>query len=326
MSPAVARADSGVPRPSPSEAPAGAPAAAAAAQARTAPRPADDRLALIAMIAVPLAVTAWGWSYYAVPFAARLRHPLHALLRPAGPVGLAFGVVGLALFLFLWLYALRKAARWLAWTGAVGSWMRVHVVAGLTVPLIVAVHAGWRFEGLIGLGYLAMFVVSLSGLVGRYLYTHIPRRVNGLEMTLDEVTGERRSLLTRIGAATGLAPEAVERTLALDAAPYEGLDPARTVARMMKDDWERARLMRRLQREWSRPRAGGRRLDAKELRETLRLARREMALTQQVRMLEGVRQLFGWWHVAHRPFAITALLAVFLHVVVAIVVGGVGLP
>ncbi len=63
-----------------------------------------------------------------------------------------------------------------------------------------------------------------------------------------------------------------------------------------------------------------------ELKETLRLARREMALTQQVRVLEGVRKLFGWWHVAHRPFAITALLAVLAHVVIAIVVGAVGLP
>jgi hypothetical protein len=45
-----------------------------------------------------------------------------------------------------------------------------------------------------------------------------------------------------------------------------------------------------------------------------------------VRMLEGTRKVFGYWHVAHRPFAITALLAVLVHVVVAVVVGGVGLP
>lgn len=307
----------------------GVPAGAVAPAARSAPgtrRVADDRVPLVLLLGGPLAITAWGWSYYAVPLAGRLRHPLHALLRPTGPVGLAAGVLGLALFLFLWAYAVRKSAKWLAWTGAVGSWMRVHVVAGLVVPVIVGVHAGWRFEGLIGLGYISMIVVSLSGLVGRYLYTHIPRRMNGLEMTRDEVAGERRSMLTRIGVVTGLEPVAVERMLAVDTRPYAGLDPIRTIARMLQDDWQRARLVRRLRREWSVPRPGGRRLDPKTLRETLKLARQEMALAQQVRMLEAARTLFGWWHVAHRPFAITALLAVMLHVIVAVVVGAVGLP
>ncbi len=324
MSPAVARAESNVPDPPrPVAAAARAPAAAPPVAARKAP---DDRVAMVLLLAIPVAITVWGWTYYSIPFGARLRHPLHALLRPSGPVGLGLGITALALFLFLWLYAIRKSVKWLAWTGAVGSWMRVHVVAGLLVPLVAAVHAGWRFDGFIGLGYLSMFVVSLSGIVGRYLYTHIPRQVNGLEMSLDEVTGERRSLLTRIGAATGLEPHAVEQMLAVDAASYEGLDPLRTILRMAKDDWHRAKLMGQLRREWSRPRPGVRALDPKELRETLRLAHQELALSQQVRMLGAVRKLFGWWHVAHRPFAITALLAVLAHVIVALVVGAVSLP
>jgi hypothetical protein len=41
-------------------------------------------------------------------------------------------------------------------------------------------------------------------------------------------------------------------------------------------------------------------------------------------MLEATRRVFGYWHVAHRPFAVTALLAVLIHVVVAMTIGGVG--
>lgn len=324
MSPAVARAESNAPEPA---RPTGEPVRATTSAPASAPRKApDDRVPTLILLAIPVAITVWGWTYYSIPFGARLRHPLHALLRPSGPVGLGLGITALALFLFLWLYAIRKSVKWLAWTGAVGSWMRVHVVAGLLVPLVAAVHAGWRFDGFIGLGYLSMFVVSLSGIVGRYLYTHIPRQVNGLEMSLDEVTGERRSLLTRIGAATGLEPHAVEQMLAVDAASYEGLDPLRTILRMAKDDWHRAKMLGQIRKQWSKPCASQRPLNAHKLRETLRLARQEMALTQQVRMLGAVRRLFGWWHVAHRPFAITALLAVLAHVVIAMVVGGVSLP
>lgn len=306
------------------------PAGPAAASVRPATRPAPrrgaapDAVATVAIVSGALAVTAWGWSYYAAPLGARLRHPLHALLKPSGAVGLALGIAAFAFFLFLWLYPLRKKVRWLAWTGAVGNWMRVHIVMGLTVPVLAAVHAGWRFEGLIGLGYLSMFVVALSGLVGRYLYVHIPRSRDGLELSMEDVAGERRALVTNIAAATGMVPAEVERRLAADTRPYEGLDPVRTLVRMVRDDLRRARTMRELRAELSRPRAGRAPLEGRDLAGAMRLARRELALAQQVRMLEATRRVFGYWHVAHRPFAITALLAVVIHVVVALTIGGVG--
>jgi hypothetical protein len=297
-----------------------------------APKPAASRrsyadaIAIVTSCLIPLGVTAWGWHYYARSLSGRLRDPLHNLLKASGPVGLSFGVLGLVLFLFMWLYPFRKAVKWLAWTGQLGSWMRVHIVAGLAIPLIVAVHAGWRFDGLIGLGYASMFVVSLSGIVGRYLYVHIPRRQNGLEMTMEEVAGERRALIATIAAASRLVPAEVERRLAVDSRPYEGLDPIRTMWRMMQDDISRWQTLRQLRHELARPHAGAAALKGHELRDTMRLARREMSLTQQMRILNATRTIFGWWHVAHRPFAITALLAVIVHVVVAIAVGGVRLP
>ncbi len=308
----------------PAASPAGPKAAPARPAAPARRRRTPDGWATLAIIAIPLAITALGWSYYSAPLGARLRHPLHALLKPSGPVGLGLGVAAFAFFLFLWLYPLRKKVKALAWTGQVGNWMRVHIVAGLAVPVLAAVHAGWRFDGLIGLGYLSMFVVALSGIVGRYLYVHIPRSRNGLEMTMEDVAGERRAILTNIAAATGLVPAEVERRLAVDPRPYQGLDPVRTFFRMFQDDLRRHRTMRELKAELARPRAGRAGLTGRELSETMKLARRELALAQQVRMLEASRRVFGYWHVAHRPFAITALLAVLVHVVVAMTIGGVG--
>lgn len=298
--------------------------ASAPAAARTRSGPAPDVWATLALLAIPLAITALGWSYYAAPVGVRLRHSLHALLKPSGPVGLGLGIAAFTFFVFLWLYPLRKKVRALAWTGAVGNWMRVHIVAGLTIPVLGAVHAGWRFDGLIGLGYLSMFVVSLSGIVGRYLYVHIPRSRNGLELSMEDVSNERRALITQIAAATGIVPAEVDRRLAVDPRPYEGLDPLRTLLRMFQDDLRRHRTVRELKAELARPRAGRAPLAGRELADTMRLARRELALAQQVRMLEATRRVFGYWHVAHRPFAVTALLAVLIHVVVAMTIGGVG--
>ncbi|MGE5744416.1 MAG: hypothetical protein ACM368_10805, partial [Gemmatimonadota bacterium] len=61
--------------------------------------------------------------------------------------------------------------------------------------------------------------------------------------------------------------------------------------------------------------------DRQMFRWVLRLAKREMALTQQGRMLDATHALFRWWHVLHRPVAIAALLAVLVHVTVVVALG-----
>jgi len=283
----------------------------------------DDRWPLAALIAIPLVITVWGIRYYASGLGPRLRSPMHALLRPSGPVGLGLGAAAFAMFVFLWAYPLRKKYRWLAWTGQVGNWMRVHILAGLVVPLFAAVHAGWRFDGLIGLGYFSMLLVALSGVVGRYLYIRIPRSREGVELSREEVASERRALITRISAATGDDPAAVERSLATDEASYEGLGPLATLRQMVRDDRTRARVVGRLRRRLATPRAGVTPLERREVTAVTALARRELALAQQLRMLDATRAVFGLWHVVHRPFAIMAFIAVGVHVVVAMLMGAV---
>jgi hypothetical protein len=282
-----------------------------------------DRVALACLLAVPLGYTLRYLPYYALGVSGRARDPLNGLLRPSGPLGISFGLAGAALFLFMWLYPLRKRLPLLRRAGNLGGWLQVHIAAGLALPFVVAVHAGWRFTGLIGLGFAAMVLVVLSGVVGRYLYSHIPRHTDGLELTREEVASERRALLTRIAAATGLDPTEIERTL--DPGPQAGAGRglAGTFVRLVAGDLSRRRAMRELARRWSRPRPGQPAPDPHALADAMRLARRELALGQQVRMLEATHRVFAWWHVAHLPVAITAFLAILVHVGVAVLIGGV---
>lgn len=274
------------------------------------------------MLAIPVAATAWGLPYYLASAAERVRSPLHPLLRPSGWVGQSFGILGLVLFLFMWLYPIRKSLPWLSFTGTVGDWMRVHAIMGLALPLLVAVHAAWRFRGLIGLGYAAMVLVSLSGLVGRYLYTRIPRRRDGLELSRDEAAGQRKALVTEIAAALETDPVEVEsaiESVTLPAGPNRRARGA--IGRMLGDDFARWRAVRALRRRWSTPRPGRRVVAAKTVERALGLARREIALAQQLEILDRTQRLLRYWHVAHRPVAITALLALLVHVGVAVAMG-----
>jgi hypothetical protein len=283
--------------------------------------PAWDRVLLLVLLILPVAATVLGLSYYLSPAAERVRSDLHPWLKPSGAVGQSFGIAGLLLFLFMWLYPLRKAFGARRGLGSVGTWMRFHTAVGLSLPVLIAVHAGWRFRGLIGLGYLAMLIVSLSGVVGRYLYTRIPRSRNGLELSREEIAGRRRSLVTDIAAALALDPASVELELTQAVRPAAGSGAWATVKRLVANDLVRWRSLRRLRARWSAPRGREPRVDRAVLDRAVSLARDEIRLSQQLDVLDATQRVFRYWHVAHRPVSITALLAVMVHVAVAILMG-----
>jgi hypothetical protein len=279
------------------------------------------RLFLTTLVALPVLATAIWLPYYLAPVGQRVRHPLHELLRPSGDVGQSFGLLALALLLFLWIYPFRRMLGNARGLGSVGGWLRIHTFAGMAIPLIAAVHAGWRFTGLIGLGYFAMLIVSLSGFVGRYLYTRIPRSRTGLELTRDEIAGRRRALITEIADRLQRSPQDVERALETAARTAPVVGTLGTIRRLLSDDVVRRRAVGELRREWSASRPGVRSVDSKTLRQAVRLARDEIRLGQQARILETTQRFFRYWHVAHRPVAITGLLAVLIHVGVAFAMG-----
>jgi hypothetical protein len=268
-----------------------------------------------------LAVTVAGLPYYAAPLAERLWSPYHDWLKPSGYVGQSAGFLAFALFLALWLYPLRKKLRFLSFAGSLGRWLDVHIVFGLLAPLLGAVHSAWRFDGLIGLGYLSMLIVAISGIIGRYLYVRIPRRRNGLELSREDVASARRDLVGRIVESTGFAPAQIEDLLRPAPVPTAGEGLLRSAARMVQDDLGRRRAIRRLLAEYRKARPAGAPMRRSTLRRIARLARREMALSQQIRMLDVTNRVFRLWHVAHRPFAIVALGAVGVHVAVVVALG-----
>ncbi len=290
---------------------------------RSAPKPKRTLATMMALTfgALLVGLNLFGMRYYLLPRAEQVRDPLHIWLRPSGYIGQAAGVLALAIFLFLWLYPLRKKFRWLGFTGAVSQWLNVHALAALGLPLLVAAHATWQFGGVIGLGFWSMMIVWLSGIVGRYIYAKIPRSQAGVELTIEEIGSQRQALLDEIAVRSGLDVHEVEAMLAPDPAPTKGLGLGQTLHRMITDDLGRRRAAAALRREIRRHRPMKRRGDLAALKEIVRLANREMALVQQTRMLDATQNILRFWHVAHRPLAVTALVAVIIHVAVVVSLG-----
>ena len=112
-------------------------------------------------------------------------------------VGHGIGVAGFVLMLMTaTLYSLRKL-RTEARLGSMAAWLKFHMVTGLVGPYMVFLHTAMRFGGLAGLAMLLTVVVVVSGLVGRYLYTAVPRAIDEVATAGEDELARRRHQLVR---------------------------------------------------------------------------------------------------------------------------------
>jgi hypothetical protein len=109
---------------------------------------------------------------------------LYQAVPPAGSLfGHLIGVLGFLLMLMTeTLYTLRKRSRKGRW-GRMQSWLQFHIYTGLVGPYMVLLHTSWKFNGLAGAVTLLTILIVISGFVGRYIYTRIPRSLEGIELS-----------------------------------------------------------------------------------------------------------------------------------------------
>ena len=93
--------------------------------------------------------------------------------------GHGLGIFGFLLMLMTEiLYSLRKRMRTVRF-GRMSLWLQFHIFTGLVGPYMVLLHTSWKFNGLAGVTTLLTVVIVISGFVGRYIYTRIPRTADG---------------------------------------------------------------------------------------------------------------------------------------------------
>ena len=96
--------------------------------------------------------------------------------------GHGIGIVGFIFMLLTeTLYSLRKRTRSVKW-GRMSTWLQLHIFTGLVGPYRVLLHTSWKFNGIAGATTLLTIIIVFSGFIGRYIFTRIPRTMDGLEI------------------------------------------------------------------------------------------------------------------------------------------------
>ncbi len=104
-------------------------------------------------------------------------------IPPAGELfGHGMGIVGFIFMLMTeTLYSLRKRSRSVKW-GRMSTWLQFHIFTGIVGPYMVLLHTSWKFNGIAGATTLLTVIIVFSGFIGRYIFTRIPRTMDGLEL------------------------------------------------------------------------------------------------------------------------------------------------
>jgi TRAP-type C4-dicarboxylate transport system permease small subunit len=285
-------------------------------------------LGVAVAFAIALALAIYGFDYYTLDATQRALSPKHDLLKPSGTIGVRLGLFGVALFLLLYLYAIRKHWKWLAKQGNTRHWLDFHVLLGIFAPVVVTFHSSFKFRGIAGVAYWIMVIVALSGFVGRYLYSQIPRSLGAVEVTLKELREQIESHSQELGAQKVLS--------AADLAPLLQLPSAAVVASLslpgalwlaLRYDARHAWRLRALRKKALR--TAGKREDyggmlrstSAQVEHVIECVREQAALTKKSVLLSKTQQLFQLWHVIHRPFSYSFVIFGGIHVVVELLLG-----
>lgn len=283
------------------------------------------RVRLYLLYAVAIAVNAaiffYGFDYYKLSAIDRPFSPKHHLLRPSGPIGLYLGFFGVALFVGIFLYPIRKHWPWLATLGSTRHWLDIHVLMGLTAPFIVVLHSTLKFRGIAGMAFWIMFAVSASGVVGRYLYAQIPRKMTTAELSMQELR-ELQTQLTQQLATQNLLPATDLRALLRlpDANRVGRLPIVVALVYMVILDFVRGFHVARLRRhtvrgsEYIRTLGGFLKTQNRELEKAIQAASEEAALSKRVLFLSRSQKIFHLWHVVHKPFSYAFAVLALLHI------------
>ena len=286
------------------------------------------RLRLLYLLAIVsnLAIFIYGFDYYKLSAVDRPFSPKHQLLRPSGPIGLYLGFVGVSLFIGIFLYPLRKHWAWLGQIGKTRHWLDIHVLMGLTAPFIIVFHSTFKFRGIAGMAFWIMFAVSASGVVGRYLYAQIPRRVTTVELSMKELQELQESLWEQL-ASQHLLPEADLRALLRmpNAQRVRRLPiPIALVYMVILDIIRKfgvARLRRHASDQYFATFFGFVPTRHREVEKAIQAAAEEAALSKRLLFLSRSQKVFHAWHVIHKPFSYAFAVLAMMHVGLQFVLG-----
>ncbi|MCP5049366.1 MAG: hypothetical protein GY940_19505 [bacterium] len=253
-----------------------------------------------------------GSDYYLAPLAEKVRHHLHPVLRQSGSLGHLFGIIGSLFMCLLLLYSVRKRFAFARKWGNLNTWLNVHIYLGVTGPMFVLFHTGFKFNGIVAISFWSMVLVVVSGVVGKYIYQLIPRSLSGMELDRIELEAEEIGLTFEMRKMIPAA-HPIWKLLT----EIENHDSKGSVISILLLVFEPLRIRRKISRLLKK--SGN--INGKDRKKFISIVVKRQMIIRKSKMLKYTLKILHYWHLAHKPFVIIMFLILIIHVYIAVVMG-----
>jgi len=248
-----------------------------------------------------------GLDYYQLSLQDRAYSDLHEAWKPSGFIGHGMGIAGsLMMIVGVAMYSFRKRVKRMENSGALRTWLSVHIFLCTLGPWLVLLHTAFRFGGVISIAFWSMVAVVLSGVFGRYIYVRIPKTANGEFLSAQALQARQRHMMYTI-----LEYHDVDEQAVLAIVPVN----VRSRALLGGISGQTSVHAAALQLGTSRG------MEPSELQQFVRQVVEYTTLIQQTSLTGLLQRLFGYWHVFHLPLALIMLAIMLFHIGVAFTFG-----
>lgn len=262
---------------------------------------------VLIVIVVSIYIGIKGYSFYSIPIEERFYHPDYNSFKPSGFFGHGLGIVGTFLILFgVVLYIARKRYGFMEKYLRLKYLLEFHIFLCTLGPIMILFHTSFKFGGIVSVAFWSMVAVVLSGVVGRFIYTQIPRTIEGRELTLSEVKTSHETLMETLKSFEHLGFSMSDFLLNSE----------------HKYNWGiRGYIDKKRQIFSIRKKLSSINVSKKEKKQIIQIVSQEISLSSRIERLLLMQKLFKYWHVAHMPFALIMLVIVTIHVIVTVTLG-----
>lgn len=239
-------------------------------------------------------------------------------------IGYWIGVAGGVMMVLLFSYPLRKRFRFTQRWGKAKWWFMVHMILGVGGPILILVHSAFQARSLnAAAAYYSMIIVALSGVVGRYIYSHVNRGLHGEQSDFQDLQ-QRAGLHQREAHSRLSFAPAVEQRLKefgeheMTARPNFLTCLRRVFWLPIKQWWTFRACAKEVQEPLNRLAVRGGWDEAslaKRQKLAKKLIRRYLNAVVRVAQFTAFERLFSLWHVAHIPFVYLLVISSIIHVI-----------
>lgn len=237
--------------------------------------------------------------------------------EPGRPLSLYLGWGGIIIMLLMNLYILRKRWSLFESMGSVSAWLEFHIFCGLLGPTLILFHCNFKVRGLVAISFWSMIVSATSGVVGRYFYVQLLHKRKERQEDVEYWAGALKKMQaqSRVPVADEVLEKLKVRALRFVGVGSNAVGPDGTLQVGALSVFFSS-LMGDIRLLFNSPGA------TRGLSNASRIALKNYALSERKRLfLEPFRNLMGYWHTFHTPFAFFMYAAALIHIAVSLLLG-----